>query len=157
MRRLHLRPHAHCFMHLRIMKNNPTITQFKKNQKDETIAPSSVLHSQYLVSFFKAAQVIQPTLLFCYVTPNLVFIATTVQNIGYLYYCNINTPGRELSFLLLPLGFFAQSQSAASAGSSVAVPVSGSLAERNLSHVPGPQLAPENQHKCRVEKNRNIQ
>lgn len=63
---------------------------------------------------------------------------------------------RERSFLPLPLGFFAQSQSAASVGSSAAVQVSGSPAGRNLSHVPGPQLVPEHQDKHRMERNRHI-
>lgn len=41
-------------------------------------------------------------------------------------------------------------------GSLVAVPVSGSPAGRNLSHVPGPQLVPEHQDKQRMENNRHI-
>lgn len=69
---------------------------------------------------------------------------------------NIRSSGRELSFLLLPLGFFAQSQSAASVGSSAVVPVSGSPAGRNLSRALGPQLVPKCRHKARVERNTQV-
>ncbi len=65
------------------------------------------------------------------------------------------TPG-EQSFLLLPLGFSAQSRAEASADSSAAVPVSGSLAERNLSRVLGPQLVPGHQNKHRTERDTRI-
>lgn len=46
------------------------------------------------------------------------------------------------SFLLLPLDFFVQSSSDASADSLAAALVSGSPAGRSPSHVLGPQLAP---------------
>lgn len=60
--------------------------------------------------------------------------------------------GRKRSFLLLPLGFFAQSWPEASVGSSVVAPVSVSPAGRNPSHVLGLQLAP----KCQNTDEREI-
>lgn len=65
--------------------------------------------------------------------------------------CAVNiesqSSGRELSVLLLPPGFCAQSQAAASAGPSAAAPVSGSPAGRSLFRVPGRQLVPKRQYK----------
>lgn len=64
-------------------------------------------------------------------------------------------PG-EQSFLLLPLGFFAQSRPEASVDSSADVPVSGSPAGKNLSRVLGPQLVPGQRNKDRAERDRRI-
>lgn len=62
----------------------------------------------------------------------------------------VKTPqssGRELSFLSLPPGFCAQSQPAASVGSSAAAPVSGSPAGRSLFRAPDRQLVPRHQER----------
>lgn len=60
------------------------------------------------------------------------------------------------TFLLLPLGFFAQSRSVASVGSSAAAPASGSPAGRNPSRVRGPQLVPEHRDECGKERKRQM-
>lgn len=86
----------------------------------------------------EGGQVILVALLFRCVTNSSVLVGTTV-----IWISNNDKPsGTGRTFSPLPLGFFARSRPAASAGSSAAVPVSGSPAGRNLSHVPGPQLVP---------------
>lgn len=57
---------------------------------------------------------------------------------------------------MLPHGFFALSQFAASVGSSAVAPVSGSPAGRNLSRVLGPQLVPGGQDKDRTMRDRHM-
>lgn len=84
-------------------------------------------------------RVIRAALLFPCVTNSSVLVGTTVICISD----NDKPSGTGQTFSPLPLGFVARSRPAASAGSSAAVPVSGSPAGRNLSRVPDPQLVPE--------------
>lgn len=103
---------------------------------------TAVIHFS-LVSVSKQGQVILSAPLFCSWTlcNNSVMLRKKTQVSIAAW-----SSGRKCSFLLLPLGFFAQSWPEASVGFSVAAPVSGSPAGRNPSHVLGLQLAPKCQN-----------